>query len=414
MIYLDFPSRKLEVVLSAAVTTNQLQVTAHFFDQVPQATTSLRRGGDQVSLSDSTNDVTIVSAPALQGIIRNIHTISIYNADTVAATVSVKIDDSGTEKILVKQELDSGASLTYEDGTGWMVIGGDTTVQKAISIMNCRLTLTSGTAVTTADVTGAETIYLTPFDGNRIWLYDGTVWVAYALSEISGDVPDAAQMNDVFVYDNSGTLTLDIVAWTNDTTRATALALQDGVLVKTGALGRRYVGSFYSDITGNGQTEDSAANRYVWNYYNRKFRPMKAALETTNTWTYTSTTIRQANANTANQLNFCIGVSQDRVFATAKGIAGHDGGGANEGMQVFIGLDVTNAMATGCLPGVTELFDAATFLEAQAEYAGFSGIGKHFLSWLERTSTGTITYTWYGDVGSPAVVQTGIQGGLWG
>src|SRR5690349_2342000 len=53
------------------------------------------------------------------------------------------------------------------------------------SIFQSRLTLTSGTPVTTSNVTGATTIYLTPYLGNQIWLYSGSVWVSYSLSEIS-------------------------------------------------------------------------------------------------------------------------------------------------------------------------------------------------------------------------------------
>lgn len=42
------------------------------------------------------------------------------------------------------------------------------------SICQGRLTLTSGTPVTTSDVTAATTIYFTPYKGNRIALCGGT------------------------------------------------------------------------------------------------------------------------------------------------------------------------------------------------------------------------------------------------
>ena len=42
---------------------------------------------------------------------------------------------------------------------------------------NGRLTLTSGTPVTTNDVTAATTIYYTPYKGNAIQLYNGTNWI---------------------------------------------------------------------------------------------------------------------------------------------------------------------------------------------------------------------------------------------
>jgi hypothetical protein len=48
---------------------------------------------------------------------------------------------------------------------------------------------------------------------------------------------------DVFLYDSGGTPTLEILAWTGNTTRATALTTQDGVLVKSGDASRRSLGT---------------------------------------------------------------------------------------------------------------------------------------------------------------------------
>ena len=105
-----------------------------------------------------------------------------------------------------------------------------------------RLTLTSATPVTPADVTGATTIYCTPYKGNQIALYDGSSsWNTRTSAEFSlalGTLT-SGKPYDVFCYDNAGTPTLEFLAWTNDTTRATALVYQDGVLVKSGATTRR-------------------------------------------------------------------------------------------------------------------------------------------------------------------------------
>ena len=72
---------------------------------------------------------------------------------------------------------------------------------------------------------------------------------------------------DVFLYDNAGTLTLNLVEWSNDTTRATALTIQDGVYVKNGALGYLYLGTIRTSASGT--AADSVIQRFVWNYYNR-------------------------------------------------------------------------------------------------------------------------------------------------
>ena len=65
------------------------------------------------------------------------------------------------------------------------------------------------------------------------------------------------------------------LVWTNDTTRATAIDLQDGIPVKHGDSTRRYLGTYYTTATG--QTEDSVAKRMVWNQNNRTRRQMRRA-----------------------------------------------------------------------------------------------------------------------------------------
>jgi len=48
-----------------------------------------------------------------------------------------------------------------------------------------RLTLTSGTPVTTSDVTAATSVYYTPYVGNKISLYNGWEWIFHEFSELS-------------------------------------------------------------------------------------------------------------------------------------------------------------------------------------------------------------------------------------
>lgn len=273
-----------------------------------------------------------------------------------------------------------------------------------------RLTLTTGTPVTTGDVTAAETLYYTPFKGNTIVLFDGTNWRQYAFAELSIDVPDATNAYDVFVYDNAGTVTLELTAWTNPTTRATALTTQDGVLVKTGVLTRRYVGTFYCTTAGNGQTEDSVAKRYVWNYYNRIARPMRV-VDTANSWNYTMVAYQQANANAANQLDMVIGVSEDPVEAAVAGIAVSDQAAATVTVAVGIGLDSTTVNSAQILVNTNNPGSSVRQMSF-AEYVGFPGIGKHVMPWLEQ-STATGTTTWIGDSGG-TITQSGIVGTLMG
>ena len=48
-----------------------------------------------------------------------------------------------------------------------------------------RLSLTSGTAITTSDVSSQTTLYYTPYNGNRIELYDGSAWSSLTFTERS-------------------------------------------------------------------------------------------------------------------------------------------------------------------------------------------------------------------------------------
>ncbi len=273
-----------------------------------------------------------------------------------------------------------------------------------------RLTLTSGVPITTTDVTAATTIYFTPFKGSFIDLYNGTTWDRLSFSQISIAVPSTTgTMYDVFIYNNSGTPTLELTAWTNVTTRATALTTQNGVYVKTGALTRRYLGSFLT--TGvSGQTEDSATNRFLWNYYNRSLRWLRNTAEGTANWTYSSSTIRQANANTANQLNFIIGVSEDIVDAIC--MAFWQGNTTGTGGVVGIGLDATNVnnsqIVNYSTPGVANTDVTVT----QAIYKNYIAVGYHFLAWVESNINNANTVTWFGNNGN-VNLQSGIMGTMW-
>lgn len=216
-------------------------------------------------------------------------------------------DDGGTTKVAFR---DSAGTATVIGGGGGLVAQG-------------RLTLTSGAPVTTDDVTAATTLYFTPYGGNIIHVYNGTTWDALTFAEtslsLSGYTADS--LYDIFGYSDSGTFALESAIWASSgagtSARATALVLQNGRYVKSGTTSRLYLGTIR--ITGTtGQCEDSKggsntkAKRYVWNYFNRRVRPMRS-IESTASWAYTTATIRQMNANANIQCEFVVGVAEDAV-----------------------------------------------------------------------------------------------------
>lgn len=282
------------------------------------------------------------------------------------------------------------------------------------AVCNGRLTLTSGTAITTSDVTAASTVYFTPFNGNQISLYSGTVWQLVSFTERSVSVPATTTTPfDIYAYNNSGTVTLETVNWTNDTTRATALTTQDGVYVKTGATTRRYLGTART-TSSSGQTEDSAAKRYLWNSCNRVPRFLLAS-STTDTWDYTTLSWRAANSTTTTgvtRVEFVIGQLMEpvhlRVYVPS--VFNSDTNGSN--VVIGIGIDSSTANSALLVGGWAGLGTVAK-PNMQAFYRGFPAVGTHYAQWLEA-GFGVGTSSWYTSLQSGGTQrQGGLFGDLW-
>jgi len=170
-----------------------------------------------------------------------------------------------------------------------------------------RLTPTSANPYGTGDVADVSTVYYTPANGNRIALYDGaSAWDVITFTEGTIDVTalTASKPYDVFCYNSGGTATLETLVWTNDTTRATGLTQQDGVLVKSGATTRRYLGCIYVDA--GTVTQDSNTARYISNHYNAIPKSMYIEGTTENTIGTTAAALWNATT-TNNQLDFIVG-----------------------------------------------------------------------------------------------------------
>ncbi|MBA3867562.1 MAG: hypothetical protein H0X30_00255 [Anaerolineae bacterium] len=260
-----------------------------------------------------------------------------------------------------------------------------------------RLTPVTGVGVPTADATAVTQVFLTPFNGNLIGVYDGTVTQNYVLpSDISIKLTDtqtvtttnanntitgladtsqlivgmkvtgtgiaansviasissstsvtlnnnatasgtvsitfkvaANTMLDIFTYVSSGSLKLEMAAWTNTSTRATALTTQDGYLVKTGALTRRFVGCVLTTVT-DGQTERSHGTNnagsttaslggkcYIVNYYNPL--PWQISFFDITNHAYTTASWRQWLANTNARCGFISPLGADDVIVGVSG-----------------------------------------------------------------------------------------------
>lgn len=269
-------------------------------------------------------------------------------------------------------------------------------VNKLLGLTNLvpggRLTLTTAVPVTTADVTGATTIYYTPYLNDMICLWDGTrwIWCVFTQTALALGTLTSGKAYDVFGYLSSGVLALELLAWTNDTTRATAINLDYGRYCKNVDETRLYLGSFYT--TSTTATEDSVANRYVWNMYNRVARAMKV-VDTTDSWTYITNTWRAANGSASgNRINMFRGLNEDSVLAQVCANLS-----ASVNATVGIGISVTNANSAQ-VNSFVGTASGTGYSNASAIYVGTPGLGKQFLQWLEIGNGGTCTF--YGDAGT--------------
>lgn len=287
-----------------------------------------------------------------------------------------------------------------------------------------RLTLTSGVAITTSDVTGATMIYYTPATGDLISL----VGVPTSFSELSNDStassvgkagPAAVANNSIYdflVWSDAGTNRLTrSPAWASDTSRGTGAGTAEIEIVNgewvnkydvtNGPLAHqgRLVGSARSN--GSAQFTDSVLFRWVSNAYNTVPRLIRI-VEPANSWNYTTATWRQANANGANSFDMLQTLGGNLLSANI--LVTYSNTNVGEYGIVAIGLDSITVPTVGNLNPFMQV-PGATAVALAAYLKAYPGIGRHYAAWLEYSSAGGGTGTFYGDAGG-TLIQSGMQG----
>ena len=251
-----------------------------------------------------------------------------------------------------------------------------------------RLTTEPGVPLSTADRTAQATLYFTPDLGNRIGLFDGTRWKLYTFAEMAQPLTTltAGKNYDAFVYDNFGTPALSLEVWSTDTARLQNLATQDGVPVSGYTPTARYVGTIRA--TSATTTEDSLARRFVWNRYNRLWRP---AYKTSSAGhSYDAGTSRPWNNDTAFRWEFVLGDASPVRF----GIGGaHRASAAGNRCLIHNALDSTTANGDPALGGYNGSYTG------QYAYTTSGGMkvvaaGYHFVQAMQLSNaTPTNTYS---------------------
>lgn len=310
---------------------------------------------------------------------------STLNAGT--ATTATNLANGGAGQI--PYNTGSGATAFLAAGTSGQVLrcnGASAPSWESQGIFSSgRLTLETGVPISTTDKTNQSFLYFTPYDGNKISLYDGSNWATYTFNELSKNTTGlVANTNyDVFVYNNAGTLVIETTAWTNDTTRATSLVLTNGVYLKSGSLTRRYVGTIRANSSG--LYEDSKAYRFVWNFNNKVLRSLYVGLYIGLNHTYNGNAREWNNGTNVTRLQFITGIDGETFIAN--GVASITSGGF--ACNAYFGVDSTTAQF-----GATTTDDrAAVFTRRSLTTFGQINSGYHYMTMIQSTeSAGTSTF----------------------
>lgn len=299
-----------------------------------------------------------------------------------------------------------------------------------------RLTLTSGTPVTSTSVSGANKIFYTPYAGSGIPIYafNGSGMNTVRFTELTNTLANSATGNagpaavvanaayDLYVWDTGAGYALTRTpAWSTINIPGAGVSTSRnlwGVETNNNAItnGPRagfgtYVGSFMTnsaglvdDIYGASGTGGVAAVFNLWNAFNR-ISVQTMVQDSTASWTFTGSAFvfRAANGSANIQVRFFRGRNEDGVRAQYDAISNGVGGGGT--VSTGIGLDSTTTYTgTTGYNGNNTAFQSLT-----ATYAGLPGVGYHTLTALECNSN-TGTSTWFGD--NPGLRSSGLSATL--
>lgn len=228
---------KIQVVLGGSVTTNQLQCLCTYKIYTTTTTTD----GKVAINTNNTTDVDIAGAPS-SGQTYDIQNINIFNNDTVSATVTVKLDVSGTETILYKGVVGVNDVISWTAEGGWKNTSNNVT-----PLLNNKKVLT-GALYETFDRDLCDEVNTAALSSGRltlqaIWLPAGTT--INSISFWSATTAGATLTNQLFgLYDSNLNL---LRSSTNDTSTAWA-ANSRKTLSLTSAFTTTYSGLHYLGI----------------------------------------------------------------------------------------------------------------------------------------------------------------------
>lgn len=221
-LILDAITKTIKVVMSGAATTTNPDYVVSYADN--NGTTFTEASGD--GTLNGTTDVTVVAAPA-SGYRRVVKTISIQNRDTAPVTLTIKYDNSGTQRTIARVTLQAGDTWstdgTYDSNGALKQIAGS--VNLTSQVTGVLPAANGGTGTTSSTGSGAIVLANTPT------LITPVLGVATATSVNKVTVTAPATTATLTLADNSALATSGAFA-----TTLTATATTNVTLPTTGTL----------------------------------------------------------------------------------------------------------------------------------------------------------------------------------
>lgn len=278
-----------------------------------------------------------------------------------------------------------------------------------------RLTLSSGVPVMTSTVSGATTVYFTPYLGRWVPIYDGANWTMVDTGgELSQATTDntkspaavaASSVYDIFVWQDTNNVIRATrgPAWNSATSRGTGagtsqLSQVNGFYTNTVAITNgpaasrgTYVGSICSNgsstidwIPGASASGGTAGVHNVWNMYNA-VAVVSQVLDSEAPYTYTTATVRQAAASAGNQISYLVGLAGSGMTVIYRADLTITTSGAP---SIGIGLD---SITTYTTHSYAQLGSGA-LASISSIWSFIPSIGSHYVAALEE-SDGTHAHT---------------------
>ncbi len=268
------------------------------------------------------------------------------------------------------------------------------------SISQVRACLTAGDPWGLTNVTNGATIYIEPIFGRRIGIWNGTSTDVMRVTSLSLSLAGKTAGNwRVYVWDSNADFLIDsveVVAWTNDTTPPADTLVADGYLVKTGATNRRAVADIM--LHGTAQCDWREPRRGICHIDERSRRAaVLSAFPSDNSWLCLRNTTWRRITGGAGVVgeHFVEFILSNSTLVDAESNAPIDGVGVYR-YDFGFGLDsVTVNSATQSMGNEQAVGGNPALVKAKLK--ANAAAGKHTLTMIEQNLTTNRDVTVYGD-----------------